>query len=77
MWKNLNDLKKGVSTACLAEKSKPTAGTEIKKREAYEEETQMRFFSKGRKRDSKQELWIERLDIDTGNWFQCRTAHYS
>lgn len=34
----------------------------------------MRFFGKGGRRDSKQELWIERLDIDTGNWFQVFSA---
>ncbi len=30
----------------------------------------MKFFNIGRKQNSRQESWIERLNIDTGNWFQ-------
>ncbi len=34
----------------------------------------MKFFNKGQKQDSKQDIWIECLDIDTGDWFQVFSA---
>jgi len=57
----------------FAEKSKSTAGTEIKTKYIIEE-IQMKFFDKIRKQDSKKTIWIEHLNIDTGNWFQVFSA---
>lgn len=34
----------------------------------------MKFWSKGRKPDNKKKIWIEHLNIDTGNWFQVFSA---
>jgi len=34
----------------------------------------MNFFKRNKKQNSKQEIWIERLNIDTGNWFQVFSA---
>ena len=30
----------------------------------------MRFWGKDRKQDNRKNIWIEHLNIDTGNWFQ-------
>ena len=34
----------------------------------------MRFWGNGRGLDNEKEIWIERLGIDTGNWFQVFSA---
>ena len=34
----------------------------------------MRFWGKDRKQDNRKNIWIEHLNIDTGNWFQVFSA---
>lgn len=34
----------------------------------------MRFWGKDRKQDNRKDIWIEQLNIDTGNWFQVFSA---
>ena len=34
----------------------------------------MRFWDKDRKQDNRKNIWIEHLNIDTGNWFQVFSA---
>lgn len=38
------------------------------------EEIQMRFWGKDQKQGNRKNIWIEHLNIDTGNWFQVFSA---